>query len=96
MASRIPASTVQSEPRVGLSIKIEAVGKFFESQRYRVHQPPGSGRISNAPSSKTALDERGHERFHARQIFQWIYRRGVTDVGAMTDLSRGLRASLAR
>jgi len=44
---------------------------------------------------ETALEERGHKRFHARQIFQWIYRRGVTDVAAMTDLSRELRTSLA-
>jgi 23S rRNA (adenine2503-C2)-methyltransferase len=44
---------------------------------------------------ETALDERGHRRFHARQIFQWVYRRGVTDVGAMTDLSRDLRTALA-
>src|SRR5215467_15060765 len=41
------------------------------------------------------LGERGHKRFHARQIFQWIYRRGVTDVAAMTDLSRELRTALA-
>ena len=34
-------------------------------------------------------------RFHARQIFQWIYRRGVTDFAAMTDLGRDLRAELA-
>jgi 23S rRNA (adenine2503-C2)-methyltransferase len=44
---------------------------------------------------ETALEERGHKRFHARQIFQWIYRRGVSDVAAMTDLSRDLRAALA-
>jgi 23S rRNA (adenine2503-C2)-methyltransferase len=44
---------------------------------------------------ETALDERGHKRFHARQIFQWVYRRGVIDVGAMTDLSRDLRAALS-
>jgi 23S rRNA (adenine2503-C2)-methyltransferase len=44
---------------------------------------------------ETALDERGHKRFHARQIFQWVYRRGVTHVGAMTDLSRDLRTALA-
>jgi 23S rRNA (adenine2503-C2)-methyltransferase len=44
---------------------------------------------------ETALAERGHKRFHARQIFQWIYKRGVTDISAMTDLSRGLRATLA-
>jgi len=42
-----------------------------------------------------ALAERGHERFRARQIFRWIYRHGVTDVSAMTDLGRDLRAALA-
>jgi 23S rRNA (adenine2503-C2)-methyltransferase len=45
---------------------------------------------------ETALDERGQKRFHARQIFRWIYKRGVTDVAAMTDLSRELRAALAQ
>ena len=45
---------------------------------------------------ETALDERGHKRFHARQIFRWIYKRGVTDISAMTDLSRELRAALAQ
>ena len=44
---------------------------------------------------EAALAERGHKRFHARQIFQWIYKRGVTDIAAMTDLSRELRATLA-
>jgi 23S rRNA (adenine2503-C2)-methyltransferase len=46
------------------------------------------------PALEAALEERGHRRFHARQIFSWIYKRGVTDLGAMTDLSRDLRASL--
>src|SRR3984893_4292396 len=44
---------------------------------------------------ETALAERGHPRFHARQIFQPLSWRGVTDVEAMTDLSRELRADLA-
>jgi 23S rRNA (adenine2503-C2)-methyltransferase len=44
---------------------------------------------------ESALVDRGHERFRARQIFGWIYRRGVTDPHAMTDLSRELRASLS-
>ena len=44
---------------------------------------------------ETALDARGHQRFHARQIFRWIYKHGVTDIDAMTDLSRDLRATLA-
>ena len=48
------------------------------------------------PALESALDGRGHKRFHARQIFRWIYKRGVTDVDAMTDLSRELRATLSR
>jgi 23S rRNA (adenine2503-C2)-methyltransferase len=47
------------------------------------------------PALEAALTAQGHQRFHARQIFQWIHRRGVTDVAAMTDLSRDLRAALA-
>jgi 23S rRNA (adenine2503-C2)-methyltransferase len=44
---------------------------------------------------EAALDAQGVERFHARQLFRWIYRRGVTDLDRMTDLSRTLRATLA-
>jgi 23S rRNA (adenine2503-C2)-methyltransferase len=33
--------------------------------------------------------------FHGRQVFHWIWARGVPDVGAMTDLSQALRESLA-
>ncbi len=42
-----------------------------------------------------ALDALGHRRFHARQIYRWIWKRGVTDFAAMTNLSRELRAALA-
>jgi 23S rRNA (adenine2503-C2)-methyltransferase len=41
------------------------------------------------------LDTMGHPRFHARQLYQWVHKRGVTDFGEMTDLGRDLRASLA-
>ncbi len=47
------------------------------------------------PALESALEARGHKRFHARQIFRWIYKHGVADVDAMTDLSRELRATLA-
>ena len=43
---------------------------------------------------EAALDARGVERFHARQLYRWIYRRGVTDVDRMTDLARTLREAL--
>ncbi len=42
-----------------------------------------------------ALESMGHPRFHARQLFQWVHKRGITDFGGMTDLGRDLRASLA-
>lgn len=41
------------------------------------------------------LTTRGLPRFRARQVFQWIWKRGVTSFDAMTNLPRELRASLA-
>jgi len=43
---------------------------------------------------ESALSERGVEPFHARQLYQWIYKRGVTDIDRMTDLSLALRAAI--
>jgi 23S rRNA (adenine2503-C2)-methyltransferase len=43
---------------------------------------------------EAALEQRGQERFRARQIFGWMYRHGVTDIQAMTNLPRVLRDSL--
>ena len=45
---------------------------------------------------EAALDARGHKRFHARQIYRWVYKRGVTDIARMTDLSLSARTALAR
>jgi 23S rRNA (adenine2503-C2)-methyltransferase len=41
-----------------------------------------------------ALDDLGHERFRATQLFRWIHRLGVTDFEQMTDLPAALRATL--
>ena len=46
------------------------------------------------PELEQALESMGHPRFHARQVFQWVHKRGVTDFAAMTDLARDLRSSL--
>jgi 23S rRNA (adenine2503-C2)-methyltransferase len=40
------------------------------------------------------LASRGIEPFHARQLYRWIYKRGVTDFERMTDLSKSLRTRL--
>jgi 23S rRNA (adenine2503-C2)-methyltransferase len=37
----------------------------------------------------------GHSRFRGRQLATWMYRKGVTDVEAMTDLPKQFRAALA-
>ncbi|ORJ59595.1 23S rRNA (adenine(2503)-C(2))-methyltransferase RlmN [Geothermobacter hydrogeniphilus] len=37
----------------------------------------------------------GKEAFRARQLLRWIYKRGVCDLAAMTDLSKVLREDLA-
>src|SRR5262249_50375122 len=42
-----------------------------------------------------ALESMGHARFHGRQLFQWLHKRGVTDFAEMTDLGRELRPALA-
>ena len=46
------------------------------------------------PELEAALAGEGFERFRAHQVFEWIYKRGVTDVDAMTNLPRDLRAAL--
>ena len=43
---------------------------------------------------EAALESRGYERYHARQLYRWIYKRGVTHFEPMTDLSRTLREQL--
>ena len=45
---------------------------------------------------EAAFGALGVKRFHARQVYRWVYRRAVTEFGPMTDLSRSLRESLAQ
>jgi 23S rRNA (adenine2503-C2)-methyltransferase len=44
---------------------------------------------------ESALEARGCQRFHARQLYRWLYKRAVVDFDKMTDLSKDLRALLA-
>ena len=39
--------------------------------------------------------DRGVPRFRGTQVYRWIHKRGVTDLAAMTDLSKTLRETLA-
>ena len=48
----------------------------------------------NLEELEKILDNWGQPRFHAGQIFSWIYKKGVTDFDAMSDLSGELRGLL--
>ena len=37
----------------------------------------------------------GHKKFHAKQLYQWVWKRGVTEFSEMTNLSVELRTALA-
>jgi len=41
------------------------------------------------------VDEMGSKPFRARQLMNWLYKRGESDIGAMTDLAKDFRAGLA-
>jgi 23S rRNA (adenine2503-C2)-methyltransferase len=47
------------------------------------------------PALEGAMEAIGRPRFHARQIFRWIHRRGIVDFERMSDLGRDLRGDLA-
>src|SRR5689334_5076614 len=47
------------------------------------------------PEVESVLEARGCQRFQARQLYRWIYKRGVLDFERMTDLSKDMRTRLA-
>ena len=47
------------------------------------------------PELERTLESLGRARFHARQLFQWIHKRGVVEFDDMTDLGRDLRSTLS-
>jgi 23S rRNA (adenine2503-C2)-methyltransferase len=46
------------------------------------------------PELERLLRENGYDAFHARQLYRWIHRHGVTDFDLMTNLSKELRGEL--
>jgi 23S rRNA (adenine2503-C2)-methyltransferase len=60
-----------------------------------IHTVPDVAEMEPGELERT-LEALGQPRFHGRQIYRWVFRRGIDDFGQMTDLSSGLRAQLAR
>jgi 23S rRNA (adenine2503-C2)-methyltransferase len=48
------------------------------------------------PALEGTLESLSAQRFHARQLYRWIYKRGLDDFAAMTDLSATLRERLGQ
>jgi 23S rRNA (adenine2503-C2)-methyltransferase len=46
-------------------------------------------------SLEAFLASKGYERFRARQLFKWVYGRGITDTTLMTDIARKVQTELA-
>lgn len=44
----------------------------------------------------TILREQGVKEFHAKQLIDWVYQKGVLDWNAMSNLSKDLRVNLAK
>jgi 23S rRNA (adenine2503-C2)-methyltransferase len=59
----------------------------------------GAGRVNlfglDRERLRSAFAELGEKPFRADQVMQWIYRRGVDDFEAMTNLSKDLRSRMA-
>lgn len=58
------------------------------------HGPVDVGDLTR-PDLEDFLATLDFEPYRAQQVFQWIFRHGVTDFEAMTNLSRAQRATLA-
>src|SRR3954453_10931341 len=64
-----------------------------------LESPAPDGRRNLVGLSRAELAEEmaafGAEPFRARQLWHWVYHRGVTDFAAMTNLAKGFRERLA-
>ena len=47
------------------------------------------------PELEEAVRAMGHQAFRARQLWQWLWRKGVRDFSAMTNIARDFREQLA-
>jgi 23S rRNA (adenine2503-C2)-methyltransferase len=55
---------------------------------------PQDIRKLDLPAIKTALEEWGEKPFRAKQIYEWLWKKGARAFGDMTNLSKALREKL--
>ena len=87
-----------------LAVQVPSIGTAAPKQQHG--SPPAAGDLAPAPlvglsraELKDALAELGvpepQRRMRVSQLWGWVYGRGVTDIAAMTNVSKDLRAVLA-
>ncbi|MBF0094627.1 MAG: 23S rRNA (adenine(2503)-C(2))-methyltransferase RlmN [Alphaproteobacteria bacterium] len=73
---------------------------FVETVPTASAQPASDGRIDLIGLSREELGallaSLGEKPFRTKQLWHWLYHRGVTDIGAMTTLSKPFRDKLAQ
>lgn len=77
---------------------IEKHSEVFDAQHsLGRHSPDGRRQIVGLSRDELAaeLAALGLPRFRTKQVWHWVYHRGVTDFAAMTSLSKDLRRHLA-
>ena len=66
--------------------------------KFAAPRTDAAGRIAliglTLPEMIAALEKHGLPKFRAKQVWHWVYHRGVTDFEAMTNLPRDLRDTL--
>lgn len=75
---------------------IPAVALPLQQPRSTSHSASDIGHLLNLTLDElaTALVDAGHPKFRGKQILEWIYRKGVVDFDAMTNLSKDFRCWL--
>src|SRR4029450_3428811 len=73
---------------------VELISSSSPNGRPMLTQPRIDIAETDLHELERSLEAAGRPRFPARQIFQWIPPRGVTDFAAMTDIGRQLREQL--
>ena len=97
---RCAAKSRSSSPR-RRSARAEGGALLQQPMVQRMHMAPSAIERTNLlgltrAELETFVVGLGEKPFRARQLIKWIYRRGVGDIDAMTDLGKDFAARLAR
>ncbi len=87
---------MNSSAAAGASAPAALLSDFMPGGSMAAKDDPRPNLIGLDRAEMQALfEEMGEPKFRAKQLFQWIYNRGVTEFDGMTNMSKTLRADLA-